>query len=109
MNEDGELARVRREIDLEKKARRILGVGPEADEAEIKKTFWRLAMENHPDKFPRDNEREQHFLLFLAAYEYLVKDRGGGELDRIRRDYRAPDDLLENPWKYFAWWREQFY
>jgi len=109
MSEDGQVGETRRGIALERKARRILGVDADAGEDEIKKAFWRLAMENHPDKFPGDREREKRFLALLAAYEYLVKEGAGDDLPRARGEYRPPDDVGENPWKYFAWWREQFY
>ena len=109
MGEESEIDRVRRQIALEKKARRILGIGAEADDSEIKKAFRRLAADNHPDKYPGDAEREKRFLVYLGAYEYLIKGGGGDELERVLKEYHPPDDLMENPWKYFAWWRRQFY
>jgi DnaJ-class molecular chaperone len=106
-NEDF-LERANREIELERKARRILGVEPEASAAEIKKAFWLLAMEHHPDKNPADREAERRFLALLAAYKYLVKDADVREVEDIVEGQEARATLEENPWKYFAWWRGQF-
>lgn len=51
----------------------ILGVNKDATESIIKKSYYKLAKENHPDKFP-ENEREEatkKFQKISEAYEVL--------------------------------------
>ncbi len=49
----------------------ILGVARDADEAEIKKAYRRVALESHPDRFPDDDEAHERFRLASEAYETL--------------------------------------
>jgi preprotein translocase subunit Sec63 len=48
----------------------VLGVKKEADEAEIKKAYRRLALKWHPDKNPERKDRaERMFKRIAQAYE----------------------------------------
>lgn len=49
----------------------ILGVTRDADEAEIKKAYRRVALESHPDRFPDDEEAHERFRKASEAYEVL--------------------------------------
>jgi molecular chaperone DnaJ len=49
----------------------VLGVGPDADEASVKKAFRRLARELHPDVNAHDPEAEEKFKEAAEAYEVL--------------------------------------
>jgi len=49
----------------------ILGVNKNASEAELKKTFKRLAMKHHPDRNPDDKDAENKFKEAKHAYEIL--------------------------------------
>ncbi len=49
----------------------VLGVGRRASEAEIKKSFRRLARELHPDVNAHDPEAEEKFKAAAEAYEVL--------------------------------------
>ena len=49
----------------------VLGVGRDADEAQIKKSFRRLARELHPDVNAHDPEAEAKFKEAAEAYEVL--------------------------------------
>ena len=49
----------------------VLGVGRDADEAQIKKAFRGLARELHPDVNAHDPEAESKFKEAAEAYEVL--------------------------------------
>jgi molecular chaperone DnaJ len=49
----------------------ILGVTRDADEAEIKRAYRRVALESHPDRFPDDAEAHERFRQASEAYETL--------------------------------------
>lgn len=50
---------------------KILGVDKNADEAELKKAYRRLAMKYHPDRNPDDKDAEAKFKEAKLAYEVL--------------------------------------
>jgi molecular chaperone DnaJ len=49
----------------------ILGVPRDADEAAIKKSYRKLALDNHPDRNPGDPQAEQRFKDAAEAYSVL--------------------------------------
>ncbi len=49
----------------------LLGVARDADEAEIKKVYRKLAMKYHPDRNPDNKEAEEKFKEIKEAYEIL--------------------------------------
>jgi molecular chaperone DnaJ len=55
----------------------VLGIGPEATQAEIKSAFHREALRWHPDRNPDDPSAEARFKAASEAYEVLrgSKDR----------------------------------
>ena len=74
----------------------VLGVGRDADEAEVKKAFRKLARELHPDVNNHDPQAEEKFKECAEAYEILsdperrqVYDRYGH--DGLRRGGQAPN------------------
>lgn len=88
--------------ELEKKARRILGVAKDAALSEIKQAYWRLAIEYHPDKNPKDKESEKMFKLISEAYEILTKacPNEGYSI----RDYK--ESAADR--SYMEWWIEKY-
>ena len=50
---------------------KVLGVGRNASDAEIKKAYRRLAREFHPDRNPGDTRAEERFKEISAAYDVL--------------------------------------
>lgn len=53
----------------------ILGVSRDASGDEVKKAYRRLAMKNHPDRNPGDEEAEAKFKEASEAYEVLSDDQ----------------------------------
>src|SRR5258708_14691795 len=49
----------------------VLGVARDAEEAEIKKAYRKLAMEHHPDRNNGDKAAEEKFKEITEAYEVL--------------------------------------
>ncbi len=49
----------------------ILGVSRSASEADIKKAYKKLALSNHPDRNPGDDEASERFKAAAEAYEVL--------------------------------------
>ncbi len=64
----------------------ILGVSRDADDAQIKKAFRRLARENHPDVNPGDSSAEERFKAIAEAYEVLSDPERRQMYDRFGRD-----------------------
>ena len=60
----------------------VLGVGREADEAEIKRSFRRLARELHPDVNSHDPQAEEKFKEAAEAYEVLSDAQRRATYDR---------------------------
>ena len=50
----------------------VLGVNKDASEAEIKKSYRKLAMKHHPDRNPDNPKAEEHFKEAKEAYEVLT-------------------------------------
>lgn len=61
----------------------VLGVTRNADAAEIKKAYRRLAMEFHPDRNPGNKEAEDRFKEAAEAYEVLSDDQKRAHYDRF--------------------------
>ncbi len=53
----------------------VLGVARDADEAELKKAYRRLAMKHHPDRNDGDSEAEENFKEVKEAFE-ILSDEG---------------------------------
>ncbi len=71
----------------------LLGIGPGASAAEIKRAYRALAREHHPDRNPGDPASEGRFKAIAAAYELLTDPA---------RPYAAPRAGNEAPETFFA-------
>jgi molecular chaperone DnaJ len=62
---------------------KILGVGRDASDDEIKRAYRKLAQELHPDKHSGDKEKEDSFKLINEAYEVLKDPQKKAHYDRF--------------------------
>ena len=60
---------------------KILGVGKNASEEEIKKAYRKLARQYHPDRNPGDKQAEERFKEISQAHDVLV---GAGQAQGLR-------------------------
>lgn len=102
---------IRAELEREKIARDVLGVADTADEIEIKRKYWLLAMENHPDINPHDKERENRFKLISEAYEYLTARKCGNRYIFFRNETikKKGSSSIYSESGYFKWWKMAFF
>ncbi len=61
----------------------VLGISKNADEAEIKKAYRKLALKFHPDKNPGDATAEDKFKEAAEAYEVLSNAEKRAQYDRF--------------------------
>jgi molecular chaperone DnaJ len=61
----------------------ILGVGRDADDAELKKAYRTLARQHHPDKNPGDTQAEDRFKEISEAYAVLSDQDKRAQYDRF--------------------------
>ncbi len=64
----------------------VLGVGRDADDADIKKAYRTLAMKHHPDRNPGDAKAEELFKEASEAYQVLSEPEKRSAYDRFGHD-----------------------
>jgi hypothetical protein len=105
--------RIITDLDVQRAARKILGVSEGESEEALKKAYRRASLKYHPDHNPDDKDAYKRFLLVKCAYELLAKNEPCTMLlDEIKSWLGLPEDAqfdLDNPWGYFLWWREKFF
>lgn len=95
-----------------KTARQILGVSDSDGVGEIKRAWRRLSLQHHPDRNNASLESHQTFVLVNSAYRCLTQGQDCEQLDSVGRrheELRQGTYRLDNPWGYFAWWRETYF
>ncbi len=89
---------VRPSAEKIEEARRVLGLGNEVLETEVKEAYRRLAAETHPDAHPDDEQGGERFTKVREAFTLLsAYCRGQNQAgDRAAQDHRyslAPEDV----------------
>ena len=69
---------------IEKDFYKILGVSKDVSEADLKKTYRKLAKDNHPDLHPGDAKAEARFKDISEAYDVLSDPEQRREYDAVR-------------------------
>lgn len=62
----------------------VLGVAKDADQAQIKKAYRKLARENHPDSKPGDKAAEDRFKAVAEAYDVVGDTAKRKDYDEMR-------------------------
>ena len=96
----------------ERKARQILGVSDSAGAGKIKRAWRKLSLQHHPDNNGGSLESHREFIRVNCAYMFLTEGKGCEELDSghfVDKEVTDGKYRLDNPWGYFAWWREKYF
>ena len=64
---------------------RALGVSRDASDAEIRRSYRKLARQYHPDRNPGDAAAEERFKSIQSAYESIGSAEARSEHDQRRR------------------------
>ena len=64
---------------------RVLGVSKDSSEAEIKRSYRKLARQYHPDRNPDDAAAEERFKSIQSAYEEFGTADARREFDERKR------------------------
>lgn len=62
----------------------VLGVAKDADAADIKKAYRKLARENHPDSNPGDDAKHEKFKAVAEAYDVVGDEAKRSKYDEFR-------------------------
>lgn len=88
---------------MPKKLYEILGVNENAESAEIRKAYRKMALKLHPDKNPNNTEEaEAKFKELSSAYEILNDEQkrnkyNAGRIDEKGHDVESPQDQAPPP------------
>ncbi|CAJ1385262.1 unnamed protein product [Effrenium voratum] len=80
----------------------LLGVAPEASEAEIRKAFYKKSLALHPDKNPDNPEATKQFQAVSDAYRILGDDDRRRAYDELGKDTAAANMPKIEPVVFFA-------
>lgn len=72
---------------------KILGVGKEATESEIKKAYRKLARKHHPDINPNDKDAEKKFKEINEANQVLGDPENRKKYDKYGKDWKHAEEF----------------
>jgi preprotein translocase subunit Sec63 len=90
-------------LQLERRARELLGVSEKATPAEVKRAYWRLARAYHPDLGPDGSSRREEFIAVADAYDILTKQSSPVRRYFLRRKPIHLPRVLDGQ-EYWRWW-----
>jgi|GEM_PF-1767907 len=90
-------------LQLERRARELLGVSEKATPAEVKRAYWKLARAYHPDLGPGDSSRHEKFIAVADAYDILTKQSSPVRRYFLRRKSIHLPRVLDEQ-EYWRWW-----
>ena len=97
-------------LEAKKRARHILGVSENATPKRLKRAWRKECREHHPDKNSGEPDAEQHFKRIQWAYSCLKDDEDCDKLLAGSSGEASEENKLGgNRWKYFLWWRENYF
>jgi molecular chaperone DnaJ len=85
--------------DFEKDYYAVLGVSKDADKAEIRKAYRKLARQYHPDANAGDAKAEEKFKEISEAYDVLSDDNRRREYDEARTLFGAGNGYRGGPFR----------
>ena len=107
------LGKITLDLQAHRAACKILEVGENADQNEVKRAYRRASLRYHPDHNQDDPDADKKFILIKCAYELLAENQPcPALLEEIRSWDGFPDDekyKLDNQWGLFLWWRDKFF
>jgi hypothetical protein len=91
---------IRPSADKIEEARRLLGLGNEVSEADVKEAYRRLAARTHPDAHPDDGQGGERFTRVREAFALLTaycrgQNQTGDRAAQDRRYSLAPKDVSQ--------------
>ncbi|MFZ5652035.1 MAG: J domain-containing protein [Bacillota bacterium] len=95
-------------VELERKAKRILGVPDDANKDQIRHAFRQLAKKYHPDINGDDKGAIEKFKSVSEAYEILTSEKNRGLYSLVNNDTFTSSDTKFDGDKYWKWWKERF-
>eukprot|EP01126_Amoeba_proteus_P060689 TRINITY_DN805_c0_g1_i10.p1 TRINITY_DN805_c0_g1~~TRINITY_DN805_c0_g1_i10.p1 ORF type:complete len:410 (-),score=81.88 TRINITY_DN805_c0_g1_i10:170-1399(-) len=78
-----------------------LGVSPTASSTELKKAYYKLAQQWHPDKNPGNAEAAEKFKGISEAYDVLSDDQKRAKYDRYGKEGVGADGGMHDPFDMF--------
>jgi len=107
------LEKITLDLQAHRAASKLLEVGENADQNEVKRAYRRASLRYHPDHNHDDLDADKKFILIKCAYELLAENQPcPALLEEIRSWDGFPDDekyKLDNQWGLFLWWRDNFF
>jgi DnaJ-class molecular chaperone len=61
----------------------VLGISPDATQGEIRKTFFRVSLEKHPDKAGQSQQTHE-YVIIISAYQTLKDATSRAKYDASR-------------------------
>jgi hypothetical protein len=107
------MTRISLDLAARTAACRILEVGEDADQQQLRRAYRIAALQYHPDHNGGTAAANRMFTLIKCAYELLAFDRPCDMLlAQVGAWRKVPEDdtyRLDNSWGHFCWWRERFF